>query len=43
MNHAPIVPVILPALVAALMLIDRRIGSQRALAWLSVQIGRAHV
>lgn len=35
MNHAPIVPVILPALVAALMLIDRRIGSQRALAWLS--------
>jgi multicomponent K+:H+ antiporter subunit D len=35
MNHAPVVPVVLPALVAALMLLDRRIGSQRALAWLS--------
>jgi multicomponent K+:H+ antiporter subunit D len=35
MNHAPIVPVVLPALVAALMLLDRRIASQRALAWLS--------
>ena len=35
MNHAPIVPVILPALVAALMLIDRRIGVQRALGWTS--------
>jgi multicomponent K+:H+ antiporter subunit D len=35
MNHAPIVPVVLPALVAGLMLVDRRIGSQRTLAWLS--------
>jgi multicomponent K+:H+ antiporter subunit D len=35
MNHATIVPVVLPALVAALMLLDTRIGSQRALAWLS--------
>jgi len=35
MNHATVVPVVLPALVAALMLLDRRIGSQRALAWLS--------
>ncbi|MFY8136278.1 MAG: monovalent cation/H+ antiporter subunit D, partial [Aquimonas sp.] len=35
MNHAPIVPIVLPALVAGLMLVDRRIGSQRALAWLS--------
>jgi multicomponent K+:H+ antiporter subunit D len=35
MNHAPIVPIVLPALVAALMLLDRRIASQRALAWLS--------
>jgi multicomponent K+:H+ antiporter subunit D len=34
-NHAPIVPIVLPALVAGLMLLDRRIGSQRALAWLS--------
>jgi multicomponent K+:H+ antiporter subunit D len=34
-NHAPIVPIVLPALTAALMLLDRRIGSQRALAWLS--------
>ena len=38
MNHAPIVPVVLPALVAGLMLIDRRIGSQRALAWLSAAL-----
>lgn len=35
MNHAPIVPVVLPALVAALMLLDGRIGSQRILAWVS--------
>jgi len=36
MNHAPIVPMVLPALTAALMLLDRRIESQRALAWLSL-------
>ncbi|MFN7644124.1 MAG: monovalent cation/H+ antiporter subunit D [Burkholderiales bacterium] len=35
MNHAPIVPIVLPALAAALMLIDRRIASQRLLAWVS--------
>jgi multicomponent K+:H+ antiporter subunit D len=35
MNHAPIVPIVLPALVAALMLFDRRLASQRALAWVS--------
>jgi multicomponent K+:H+ antiporter subunit D len=38
MNHAPIVPVVLPALVAALMLLDRRIAMQRALAWLSTSL-----
>jgi len=36
MNHAPIVPIVLPALAAALMLIDRRIASQRMLAWVSM-------
>ncbi len=36
MNHAPIVPIVLPALVAALMLFDRNRSTQRALAWLSV-------
>ncbi|MEI7447142.1 MAG: monovalent cation/H+ antiporter subunit D [Burkholderiales bacterium] len=43
MNHAPIVPIVLPALAAALMLLDRRLGAQRALAWLSVlmQLGCA--
>ena len=35
MNHATVVPIVLPALAAALMLLDRRIASQRALAWLS--------
>jgi multicomponent K+:H+ antiporter subunit D len=35
MNHAPIVPIVLPALVAALMLLDRRIATQRLLAWVS--------
>ena len=35
MNHAPIVPVVLPALAAALMLLDRRIATQRLLAWTS--------
>jgi multicomponent K+:H+ antiporter subunit D len=34
-NHAPIVPIVLPALTAALMLLDRRIASQRLLAWTS--------
>ncbi|MFM1991678.1 MAG: sodium hydrogen antiporter subunitD, ShaD [Pseudomonadota bacterium] len=43
MNHAPVVPIVLPALAAALMLLDRRLGAQRALAWLSVllQLGCA--
>ncbi len=38
MNHAPIVPIVLPALVAALMLLDRRIATQRMLAWVSVAL-----
>ena len=38
MNHAPIVPEVLPALVAGLMLVDRRIGAQRMLAWLSAAL-----
>jgi multicomponent K+:H+ antiporter subunit D len=35
MNHAPIVPIALPALTAALMLLDRRRPAQRLLAWVS--------
>ena len=34
-SHAPIVPIVLPALTAALMLLDRRIEHQRTLAWVS--------
>jgi multicomponent K+:H+ antiporter subunit D len=34
-NHAPIVPVVLPALAAALMLLDRRLTAQRLLAWVA--------
>jgi multicomponent K+:H+ antiporter subunit D len=37
-NHAPVVPVLLPALAAALMLLDRRIGAQRTLAWASTSL-----
>lgn len=39
MNHAPIVPVVLPALAAALMLLDRRLASQRLLAWVAALLG----
>ena len=39
MNHAPIVPVVLPALAAALMLLDRRLASQRLLAWVATLLG----
>jgi multicomponent K+:H+ antiporter subunit D len=31
-DHAPVLPVVIPALFAALMLLDRRLGVQRALA-----------
>jgi len=43
MNHAPIVPIVLPALAAALMLLDRRLGSQRLLAWVSLLLNAACV
>ncbi len=33
MNHAPVLPIVIPALAAALMLLDRRVAVQRALAW----------
>jgi multicomponent K+:H+ antiporter subunit D len=35
MNHSPVVPILLPALAAALMLLDRRLAAQRLLAWAS--------
>ncbi len=38
MNHATIVPIVLPALTAALMLLDRRLSTQRTLAWLSTAL-----
>ena len=41
MTHAPVVPIVLPALAAALMLLDRRIASQRVLAWVSTALTAA--
>ena len=41
MNHAAVVPIVLPALAAALMLLDRRIASQRVLAWVSTALTAA--
>lgn len=43
MNHAPIVPIVLPALAAALMLLDRRLAAQRVLGWISIGLNAACV